>query len=75
MHSYRNAYSNRPTTHLKAGATEDPKNRYRSSDDYWIPEGNDVAVTKGHNQNVKEALINILTEEGICCNSYTDVGQ
>lgn len=75
MHSYRTADPRRPTTHLKAGSSIAPEHRYRPSDKYWIPEGNIVAVTKGHSQNVKEALINILTDKDICCNFENDFGQ
>lgn len=75
MYSYRTAYRNLPTTHLKAGSSIDPGSRYRPSDKYWIPEGNVVAVTKGHSRNVEEALINILIDKDICDNVESDFGQ
>lgn len=75
MYSYRTAYSRSPTTHLKAGSSISPEQRYRSGDRYWIPEGNIIAVTRGHSQNVEEALINILIDKNVCDNFEKDFGQ
>lgn len=65
----------RPTTHLKAGSSTKPDDRYKPGDQYWIPKGNVIVKTNGHSANVEKAMINNLRKLNICDNAAHDRGQ